>query len=367
VKGKVFVSTPSRICLFGEHQDYLGLEIIASAINLRFRAKAVSREDSLIHVRLSGEDINVEETIDISKPIVYENNRDYLKSAVNLLIRKGYNIKHGCDIWMDSDIPIGKGMCSSSTMVIVFIKALLEVINSEDKDDSELIARLGFEAEVKEFNEPGGMMDHYSSALGGLVHIKFNSDATVVNRINKTIPGSFILFDSLQDKDTTKVLANAKYPVLEALDELKEFGIQSVRDFVNNENNMKYLDKLDDIKRKKLSANIDNYRIMKEGKALLEGNSFSAEKLGELLKKHHANLRDGLGISTPKIEEILNTAYENGALGGKINGSGGGGCCYVYAHDEDCEKIVKAVEEKGYPGIIIKQDTGVRKDKEEII
>ena len=32
------VSTPSRLCLFGEHQDYLGLEVIACAINLRFSA-----------------------------------------------------------------------------------------------------------------------------------------------------------------------------------------------------------------------------------------------------------------------------------------------------------------------------------------
>ena len=28
----VKASVPSRICLFGEHQDYLGLEVIAAAI-----------------------------------------------------------------------------------------------------------------------------------------------------------------------------------------------------------------------------------------------------------------------------------------------------------------------------------------------
>lgn len=44
------VSTPSRICLFGEHQDYLGLEVIASAINLRFSTKAERRGDSLLHI-----------------------------------------------------------------------------------------------------------------------------------------------------------------------------------------------------------------------------------------------------------------------------------------------------------------------------
>lgn len=100
---------------------------------------------------------------------------------------------------------------------------------------------------------------------------------------------------------------------------------------------------------------------------LLKGYNFSPETFGRLIKEHHANLRDGLGISTPTIEKILNTAYENGALGGKVNGSGGGGCLYVYAYDEDCKKILKAVNDIGYPGKILKQDTGVRKDGEELL
>ena len=37
------VATPSRICLFGEHQDYLGLEVIASAVNLHLSTRAVKR------------------------------------------------------------------------------------------------------------------------------------------------------------------------------------------------------------------------------------------------------------------------------------------------------------------------------------
>jgi len=33
------VSSPGRVCLFGEHQDYLGLDVIAAAINLRILLK----------------------------------------------------------------------------------------------------------------------------------------------------------------------------------------------------------------------------------------------------------------------------------------------------------------------------------------
>ena len=80
------VSTPSRICLFGEHQDYLGLEVIASAINLRFSTKAEKRNDQLLHIHIRDKSISElgakntdgkyeEYTIDLSKELVYENKR----------------------------------------------------------------------------------------------------------------------------------------------------------------------------------------------------------------------------------------------------------------------------------------------------
>jgi len=128
---------------------------------------------------------------------------------------------------------------------------------------------------------------------------------------------------------------------------------------------MKYLNRLDASKKIKLTASIDNYRILKDAEKMLKDYSFPPEAFGSLIKAHHANLRDGLDISTPAIESILETSYKNGAYGGKVNGSGGGGCCYVYAADEDCNRILKAVSELGYPGTVLKQDSGVRKDKEE--
>ena len=377
MKRKIFVSTPSRICLFGEHQDYLGLEVIASAIDLRFSAVISERSDLLICIKIRDISLDYlgannssgkyeEKIIDLSQPIVYESSRDYFKSAIQVLRKEGYPLKHGYDIIMDSQIPIGKGMSSSTTMVMVFIKALMEIMDIEDKDDPEKIALLGFKAEVAEFGEPGGMMDHYTSALGGLVHLSFHDNKAQVQKIDKIIPGSFILFDSLSRKDTIGVLSRAKTPVIEALKKLESKGINSIKDFVIDEQNIRHLDMLDENERTKVNASIDNYRILKEGESMLKGDSFSPEEFGKLLKSHHANLRDGLDISTPVIEKILDIAYQNGALGGKINGSGGGGCVYVYAYDEDCDRIINAVANLGYPGRVVKQDSGIRKDREEI-
>ena len=136
----------------------------------------------------------------------------------------------------------------------------------------------------------------------------------------------------------SKALIDAKEPVVSALHDLKKYAIISIRDFIYNEDNMKHLASLDNIKRLRLNASIDNYKILKQALFLLKKDNFNPEVFGNLLKAHHANLRDGLNISTTSIEKIFYTSYENGALGGKINGSGGGGCAFVYAHDEYCSK-----------------------------
>jgi len=52
------VSTPSRICIFGEHQDYLGLEVIAQAIDLRFYAEADEREDKILDIKIGSKRFN---------------------------------------------------------------------------------------------------------------------------------------------------------------------------------------------------------------------------------------------------------------------------------------------------------------------
>ncbi len=365
------VSTPSRLCLFGEHQDYLNLEVIAAAINLRFFAAISPRQDQLVKILIrdsrldrldsvNDQGLYEEIIIDLDQPIEYKEKRDYLRSTVQVLIRAGCRLS-GYDIKLDSQIPIGKGMCSSSTMIVVLIKALLEAIDHPEKDHPEQIAEWAFQAEVAEFNEPGGKMDHFTSALGGLVHLDFSSGLTI-RKLETKLQGCFILFDTLDQKDTTRVLSEAKKPAEEALEQLKPYGIQNIRDFISQPDKIKLLDQLDKKHRGKLQAQINNYRILQKGLSLLTSGQVNDRKLGMLISEHHEQLRDGLGISTAKIDSILERAISLGAYGGKINGSGGGGCCFVYAHRQYAENIIKAAEDMGYPARILEQDTGVRKD-----
>ena len=75
------ISTPGRVCLFGEHQDYLGLPVIAMAISLRSVISGISRNDTSIIIRKP--DINETEKFDLVK-LNYHSKRDYFKSGIKV-------------------------------------------------------------------------------------------------------------------------------------------------------------------------------------------------------------------------------------------------------------------------------------------
>ena len=364
---KIKVSTPSRLCLFGEHLDYLSLEVITMAINLRFYAEIEKRSDGQVIIQIKDSSIDTlnqknneskYETIIFSsiEKIEYKSKRDYFKSSINVIKKRGYDVSCGFNLKMDSEIPIGKGMCSSSTMIVSFIKAVLEAIGADIKDSKKDIVELAYQAEVTEFNEPGGKMDHIASVYGGVCHFDFKDiDNPIIKTLSNIPNGDFILIDSKQKKDTIKVLTNAKEPVLKAL-----ISLPSIREMYTNNSYRSNMKELKKDLYNPLNAAIDNYLILKEFLHDNEDGLNTHESLGEGLKKHHTNLRDGLSISTSKIENILNVAYKNGALGGKINGSGGGGCCYVYSKKENTKTISKAINKLGYPTKVVYPTEGVK-------
>ena len=86
----------------------------------------------------------------------------------------------------------------------------------------------------------------------------------------------------------------------------------------------------------------------------------SGKEMGEGLTRHHAVLRDVLGLSTPRIEAMLDAALSAGAWGGKINGSGGGGCCFVLCPETRVEHVIDAMKAGGAAGAWrVEMDEGV--------
>ncbi len=351
----LIVSAPGRICLFGEHQDYLGLDVIAAAVDVRIRLSGRRRTDSRLVFNCP--DIGERDEFDLAGDIPYAKPRDYLRSVVNVLRRSGVSLPSGWDILVRGTIPINAGTSSSSALVIAWIRFLIEAAGRGGSVSPEQVAELGYLSEVAEFGEPGGKMDHYASARGGVLWIRFE-DPLALSEF--PLPaGEFVLADSLEKKDTTGTLGSVKSRVLAGVAEIKKIhpGFSLKGD--PTPEMTAAISRLSADPRRLLDAALRNRDLTRQGVALFQSQPFDGRRFGELLSRQHGLLRDDLRISTPKIDRILEAALGAGGLGGKINGSGGGGCAFVYAPGR-AEAVAEACERAGARPAVIHIDGGVR-------
>jgi galactokinase len=350
------VSAPGRMCLFGEHQDYFGLAIIAAAINLRIAIGGSRRTDTTFVIDMP--DIGEKEEFSFDREIPYDKKRDYLKSAVNIHRRADLPLT-GWDCLVRGTIPINAGTSSSSALVVAWNKFLLEAARDSRAKNPYEIAELGFLSEVAEFKEPGGKMDHYASALGGIVWIQFDKPMKLVQLQNPL--GTFVLANSLQKKDTTGMLGFIKGHVLEGAEMVRTkipgFMLKSPL----SAEVLAEIDKLPTDHKRLLKGTLLTRDLTKEGAALFQVQPFDHRQFGEMLSAQHRVLRDLLQISTPKIEDMIQSALDAGALGAKINGSGGGGCMFAYAPRHP-EKVAAAVEKAGGRAYVVHIDEGVKRE-----
>jgi galactokinase len=351
------VSTPGRVCLFGEHQDYLDLPVVPCAISLRVGMEGTKRPDQLAVLDLP--DIGRRESFSLASPLRYEQDRDYLRSSVNVMLRHGYTFACGVECTVHGDIPINSGTSSSSALIVTWIAFLARMSDQGKNLEPKELAKLAHEAEVLEFGEPGGMMDHYSTAYGGVLAIDFHPEI-VVERIGVT-PGAFVLGDSQEPKDTTTILARVKFGVLDICRKVSEtrqgFSLHTAKhEDIDQMSGFLSADQL-----QLLHGTLRNRDFTREARLLLARHPLDHRMLGSLLTAHHAVLRDVQQISTPKIERMMNAAIRAGAYGGKINGSGGGGCMFAYAPEEP-ERVAVAIEKEGGSAFVVRVDEGARVD-----
>ncbi|GAB3493206.1 mevalonate kinase [Spirosoma knui] len=359
VNSTITASTPGRICLFGEHQDYLGLPVLAAAISCRIQF--VARQINQRVVDLNLPDLNSREQFSlIEMPLAYQHDRDYFRSAINVLHRKGFRFKDGIEGEVRGAIPINAGTSSSSALLVTWLNVLTQLAKNPQTLSPRELAELAYLAEVLEFGEPGGMMDHYSTAVGGVIYLE--SKPAIRLETYRPKLGTFVLGNSQEPKDTIGILGRVKHGMLRIADQLTtlnpDFSLRTTS-VAEISAYKPVLSKEDYILLKGTLANRD---LLREALTLIQASSAPDSRLdhgkfGQLLSAHHVNLRDAQRISTPKIDRMLDSALAAGALGGKINGSGGGGCMFVYAPDK-AELVAEAIEREGGQAFIVTVDRG---------
>ncbi len=356
----MIVSTPGRICLFGEHQDYLGLPVIAAAISKRIQIRGDFRPDQQVHISLP--DIHQHIQFDLKFPLTYHLERDYFKSVLNVFHRRGHDLNRGLELEVRGNIPINSGTSSSSALNVSWAKFLSEIydLNYTQKELGELT----YEAEVLEFTEPGGMMDQYSTAVGNIIYLASKPSVSITTY---QVPlGTFVLGDSQQAKDTLGILARVKFGTLGGIQKIKSKNTSFDLSTCTVEDLIQYKGILTSDEYELIAANISDRDILLEAKEMFEGKAkWSDDHLGNLLNNHQTNLRLFKQISTEKIDRMIEASLQAGALGAKINGSGGGGCMFAYAPSNP-EAVVEAIEREGGKAYIIRVEEGTRVEQESL-
>lgn len=355
----IHVSSPGRICLFGEHLDYLELPVIAAAINMRMHVEITPA--SGVEWVIEKPDLGQEDRFRLGTgELEYSNGHaaDFLRAAVNVVRGEGVALPAGahCRVW--GEVPIQAGTSSSSALQIAWTSALLALAGDHRAVDPLAVSGLAYQSEVVEFDGSGGMMDQYSSAMGGLIRINPGAQ-TFVRSISAKL-GSFVLGNSLEPKDTQGILSRVQGEARRGATLLAEhlggFDWQNVdRSRVSEVVEEKGMQ----IAARVAMGALTNRDILERGWNLLNSMPLDHEAFGALLSEHHAILRDNLEISTPKIDRMLAAAIKAGALGGKINGSGGGGCMFAYA-PENPEAVAEVIRGEGGEAWVVEISEGLR-------
>jgi mevalonate kinase len=91
--------------------------------------------------------------------------------------------------------------------------------------------------------------------------------------------------------------------------------------------------------------------------ALKQGNITS---LGNLMDINHG-LLVAIGVSHEALDRLVHIAKQNGALGAKLTGAGGGGCMIALVTQKQSDPIAEKLQQGGATAIIAeKVNTGVR-------
>lgn len=229
------------------------------------------------------------------------------------------NINKGVEIVSYADVPANSGLGSSGTFLVALLQALH--IFKRDFVSHQTIAEEASKIQMDILKESCGKQDQYIAAFGGIKHFTIaKNGSTMVNNVtineetmNDLEQNCFMFYTGVQRsaeevlKNQTETAQKDPSKGIEGLHQIKEIG--------------------------------------NEIKKALE--SSNARRFGEWMNVHwetKKKLSDKMSDS--RIDKIYGTALQNGAIGGKIMGAGGGGFFLFYC-DNNQKKFKESMKAEG--------------------
>lgn len=268
-------------------------------------------------LRFVATDQQTEQIKAVSEPLVLNGKLDLHKAVYNHMIEH-YNGGRPIPLELSTfcDAPVGSGLGSSSTLVVVMIRAFAELLNLPLDDYT--IAHLAFKIERVDCGLQGGRQDQYSATFGGFNFMEFYADDRAVinplrikNWIICELEASLILFYTGVSRESAKIIADQSSNVTAGYHDA--------------------IEAMHGIKREAL--------VMKE--CLLRGDF---DGIVDSMRQGWENKkRSAKTVSNTHIDEIYNKTILAGALAGKVSGAGGGGFMMFFVPPERRMDVVRAL------------------------
>ena len=290
---KSIASAPGKIILFGEHFVVHGTKAILAAIDKRVTVTSTFTENKIIKVNSQLGTLEVpisssyEEVKSEFRPFVY---------LANKIINSNQNV-NGLEVTIDSDIPIGVGLGSSSACCVAAAASISELFKELS---SEKILNISIEAEKTIFPDTSGA-DCTVCTYGGMIEYE---QFTGTKKIDNTF-------------ELNLVIANSMIP------HTTKNSVERVSKF--KENDEERFSQLCDLETK----------LIDEVIVAMKNNDVTT--LGLKMSENQKYLEE-IQVSNDTLRDMISSLNEI-SLGSKITGAGDGGCIIALIKDENMDQI----------------------------
>lgn len=303
----IYSRAPVRVCDIGGWTDtwfYKQGAVINFCVDLYSYIRLVENNSNSINIISENLDLNAK--IKDYRQIEYDGILDLLKAAV-----KRMEIKSGLDIYARSDAPPSCGTGTSASIAVALIGALSKF--SDKYLSPYQIAELAHKLETEELGLESGVQDQYAAAFGGINFMEIDYPVVKISNIKV-------------DNKRIFELESQMILVYFGSRSSSEMHLQVIQNFKEgNESTIKAFDML------KESA----YEMVR---AI---NSEDIHEVGEIMNKNWESQKALHSMMTPPIiKKTEKLAFQNGAIGFKCNGAGGGGSAVILA-EKGCEYDLK--------------------------
>ena len=299
-------SACGKVILLGEHGVVYGRPALAVPLPLAIEAKVIAtKEKSLVIPRWG-----------IEQPIhSLDENPQGLLGNLAFLLEQLDLTSENMTIEVFPNVPRAMGLGGSASMAVAVVRALVDFYDLDLANDQ--VNALAFACEQAAHGNPSGVDNHIATLGKPLLYQKDIADGSNEYRVMQpTTPVPLVVGMTGKESFTANM-------------------VEQVRQA--RERRTKYYDDIFD----------QMGKMAESGATAFEKGDF--EELGDLMNLCHG-LLNAMLLSTPELEELVRTARENGALGAKITGAGGGGSIVALCPGSQ-QEVVEAMEATGYQAL----------------